>query len=76
MPEDAIALPDDIEQFLLDDQRERAIEELIKRFATPRVVALLLARRWLADRRQESGLSANDTILPWAIGWFGRNGND
>jgi hypothetical protein len=46
------ALPDDIEQFLIKDQRLRAIFALAERRGISFEAARDVVRRWLSDRQQ------------------------
>jgi hypothetical protein len=46
------ALPDDIEQFLIKDQRLRAIFALAERRGISFEAASDVVRRWLSDRQQ------------------------
>ena len=62
------ALPDDIEQFLLIGQRERATNALTERRGITREVARFLVRRWLFNRRQRATPSADDASPPAPIG--------
>jgi hypothetical protein len=63
-----IALPDDVEQFLLIGQRERATNALMERRGITPDVARFLVMRWLFNQRRGATPSADNASPPEPIG--------